>query len=98
MITIARNEIDIIKSFIMHIGALFDKSYLKDYRSIDGTTNLGKQATNQRSVWEYYLLDVSAYVRQKVTNCVIKKAFYDEVDFLLILDADELIYEPDQTA
>jgi hypothetical protein len=96
LVVMVRNEIDIIRLFLKHVDSLFDQVYIIDHRSIDGTTELIKQAVEQRPEWEYYFLNHSAKVQQEVTNIIRKKAFLDGADFVLVLDADEFIYVQDR--
>ncbi|MCB2202850.1 glycosyltransferase family 2 protein [bacterium] len=78
--------------FLEHIDSLFDQVYIVDHHSIDGTTDLIKEAIKQRPSWKYYRVDVIAHLQQKVTNRLITKAFQEGADFVFVLDADEFIY------
>jgi hypothetical protein len=93
-----RNEIDIIRLFLKHIDSLFDQVYIVDHHSVDGTTALLNEAVEQRPSWKYYRLDIIANLQQKVTNCMITKAFQEGADFVFILDADEYIYIQNRSA
>ncbi len=96
VISMIRNEIDIIKPFLMHCDSLFDTAFLIDHRSIDGTAEILKEAVQQKKNWHYYLLDTPARIQQKVTNFFINKSFEEDIDFLFILDADEFVNVPDR--
>lgn len=95
-ISMIRNEIDIIKPFLLHCASLFDSAFLIDHRSMDGTSEILKEATQKQNGWHYYLLDTTAKIQNKVTNFFIKYAFEEKVDFLFILDSDEFINVPDR--
>jgi len=91
LVTQLRNEMDIAKTFIEHIDALFDRVYLVDHQSVDGTSELLKHVVSQRPGWKYYSLDVKTKVQRPVANLLLHEAFSDGVDFLFFLDADEFI-------
>lgn len=87
-----RNEIDIIEPFLLHLDALFDKIYLLDHKSKDGTTEILKSAVKQRPGWEYIYLDFNGYFQKEASNFMIRKAFKEGADFLFVLDADEFLF------
>ena len=91
LITQIRNEIDLIGTFIDHVDSLFDRVYLIDHQSIDGTENVLKQAAANRPEWKYFYLDIKAKVQSEVSNLLIPQIFADGVDYLFFLDADEFI-------
>jgi len=86
-----RNEIDIIEPFLRHLDSLFDKVYLLDHKSKDGTTEILKNAVQQRPDWEYIYVDFNGHFHKQVSNAMMEKAFADDADFLFTLDADEFL-------
>lgn len=86
-----RNEIDIIEPFLRHLDSLFDKVYLLDHKSKDGTTEILKKAVQQRPDWEYFYVDFNGHFHKQVSNTMMEKAFADGADFLFTLDADEFL-------
>ncbi len=91
LITQVRNEMDIIKPFINHIDALFDRVYLIDHQSVDGTRELLKQTVEQRPGWRFYSLESKTKIQTATANLILHEAFADGVDFLFFLDADEFV-------
>jgi hypothetical protein len=86
-----RNEIDIIDPFLRHLDSLFDKVYLLDHKSKDGTTEILKEAVSQRPDWEYIYIDFNGHFHKQVSNTLMQKAFSEGADYLLTLDADEFL-------
>lgn len=86
-----RDEIDIIETWLNHVDSLFDRVYLIDHQSIDGTGELLKQAVSQREDWEYYFLDCKTKLQAEVSTLVMHEAFAKDLDFLFFLDVDEFI-------
>ena len=86
-----RNEIDIIRLFLLHLDSLFDMVYILDHKSKDGTTDLLKEAVSQRENWEYLFADFNGHFHKQVSNILMKKAFSDGADYLFNLDGDEFI-------
>lgn len=91
-----RNEIDIIELFLSHIDGLFDKVYLLDHKSKDGTSEVLRQAVEQRNTWEYTFLNFHGHFHQLVSNFFMEKAFSEGADYLVFLDADEFLYIKDR--
>lgn len=86
-----RDEIDIMQPWLRHVDALFDKVFLIDHQSIDGTSAMLKQAVAQRPGWNYYLLDVKTQLQAATATLIMHEAFASGVDFLFFLDGDEFI-------
>lgn len=95
-VTKIRNEIDIIEPFIRHLDALFDKVYLLDHKSKDGTTEVLKQVIAQRPDWDYTYLDFNGHFHKEVSNFFVRKSFTEGADYLFFLDADEFLYVKDR--
>jgi hypothetical protein len=91
-----RDEIDIIEPLLCHLDALFNKVYLLDHKSVDGTTEYLKQAVAQRSEWVYIALEFNGTFQKHVSNILLKRAFADGADFVFYLDADEFIWVKDR--
>jgi len=91
LITLIRDEIDIIRSFLGHVDALFDRVYLIDHQSIDGTDCILKEVSREKSKFTYYQLEAKIMLQKAVSNLFIPEAFSAGIDFLFFLDADEFI-------
>lgn len=86
-----RDEIDILQPWLRHVDALFDKVFLIDHQSIDGTGEMLKQAVAQRPGWNYYLLDVKTQLQAAAATLITHEAFASGVDYLFFLDGDEFV-------
>jgi len=91
LVTLIRDEIDIVEPFIKHIDALFDRVYLIDHQSIDGTGQILLQISKQRPTWNCYSLEAKTKLQMSTSNLMMHEAFADGLDFLFFLDADEFI-------
>ena len=95
-ITLIRDEIDIINLFLRHLDALFDEVILLDHQSIDGTTELLKQAVAQRPGWKYYRIEVKQKFQKQMMNFFIEKFRTETFDYLFFLDTDEFLWVEDR--
>lgn len=94
LITQVRDEIDIIRAFCSHADALFDRVYVVDHQSLDGTGKFLKSIIADKPGWRYFFLDSKTKIQTAVGNFVMKQAFDDGVDALFFLDADEFLLAP----
>ncbi|MEA4813235.1 MAG: glycosyltransferase family 2 protein [Anaerolineaceae bacterium] len=95
-ISLIRDEIDIIGLFLKHIDALFDEIILLDHQSMDGTTELLRQAVAQRPSWKYYRVDIKQKFQKQLMNFFIQRFGADEFDYLFFLDGDEFFWVKDR--
>lgn len=86
-----RDEIDIIEAWLRHVDALFDYVFLVDHQSIDGTSEVLKQAVDQRRLWNYFFLKTKAELQGETANLLLHEAFKNNIDYLFFLDADEFV-------
>ena len=94
-----RNEIDIVPTFLAHLGALFDYALLMDHGSSDGTGSLLAVACDSRPGWRYWAIDLVGNHQQVVANFALRWLLdHTDADFVLPLDADEFIDVPDREA
>lgn len=91
LISLIRDEIDIINLFLKHVDALFDEVFLLDHQSMDGTTEVLRQAVSQRPGWKYYHVDIKQKCQLQLMNSFIRKfkEDRDQFDYLFFLDCDE---------
>ena len=92
VISLIRDEIDIISTFLRHLDALFDEVILLDHQSIDGTTEILRQAVSQRPDWRYYRVDIKQKMQKQLMNFLIKKFSDEKFDYLFFLDCDEFLW------
>ena len=97
LISMIRDEIDIIRSFLGHVDALFDRVYLIDHQSIDGTERMLKDVSRENSKFTYFQLETKINLQKAVSNLFMHDAFKKEIDFLFFLDADEFIQVSSRT-
>lgn len=86
-----RDELDIVEAWLRHIDALFDVVYIIDHQSIDGTSEVLKQAVEQRKLWNLFFLNSKADLQAETSNLLMHEAFNSDIDYLFFLDADEFI-------
>lgn len=98
VISLIRDENDIIDLFLRHVDALFDEVILLDHQSIDGTTELLQQAVVQRPTWQYFRIDVKQKMQQQLMNFFLQRFNADKFDYLFFLDCDEFLWVKDRKA
>ena len=99
VVSMVRNETDIIGSFVQHLDALFDYAILMDHRSIDGTDAILAQACARRPGWTLWHLEPQGYQQARFTAFAAAYAMQTtDADFVFFLDADEFINVPDRTS
>lgn len=90
-ITVVKNEVDIIESFVRYHVNIFDKMIILNNDSTDGTDHIIKKLIEEGL--PIFLLSNNEYLN--VINCfnlLLKKAFNEfNADIVSILDADEFI-------
>ncbi len=98
VISLIRNEIDIIATFLQHIGALFDYALLMDHGSIDGTDRMMESACT-RPGWTMWRIDAAGY-HQSAFSAMAAQHLLEttDADIVMFLDADEFIEAPDRTS
>lgn len=92
LISLLRNERDILPSFLSHAGALFDSADLIDHMSTDGSAALLEQHCAGMSGWSFGRLDCTAYLQGELSTALMRRAFANGADAVFFLDADEFIH------
>ena len=88
-----KNEADIVESFIRHTSLFADKIYVCDHKSTDRTHEILESLKDEGLPIEISTFERDEYAQSEVTNGLINRAFEDNFDLVLLLDADEfLIY------
>ena len=93
-VTMIRNEMDILPSFLRHILAFFDGGHLLDHRSTDGSTELLKSFCSQHPQWTYTYLNFPGFFQSDACMFFVAEAFKGDVDAVVLLDADEFVVGP----
>jgi len=91
LVTIIKNEQDILNTFLNHIDALFDHVLLIDHRSDDNTGDILRKAANLRKNWTYIALNTNGYFQKEISKLGMKYLFERGDDFVFFLDCDEFI-------
>lgn len=91
VISMIRDEADIIGLFLRHLAALFDLVYLLDQRSSDGTSDVIRQASAGRPGWSHWHMDFSGRHQKEVTTLFMARAFEAGADAVFFLDCDEFV-------
>jgi hypothetical protein len=95
-ITVVRNEIDIIESFVRHTATMVDEHLIVDHCSHDGTGEILKSLRAEGIPLTLLSNDDPAYNQPVVTNVLMRKAFDEHgADWVLPLDGDEFIQPPE---
>ena len=89
LITLIRNEQDILNVFLNHVDAVFDEVYLLDHRSMDHTCEILKQYANQRNGFRYVQVEVNGHYQKEISTLLMHHLFKDGADFVFFLDCDE---------
>ena len=93
VVTMMKNEADIVESFIRHTSLFADKIYVCDHKSTDRTHEILESLKDEGLPIEISTFERDEYAQSEVTNGLINRAFEDNFDLVLLLDADEfLIY------
>lgn len=91
VISMVRNEADIIESFVRHAASFADKLYIADHASIDGTYDILRQLAAEGLPLSVQQFDGSAQAQAEVMTNLMEQAFASEFDFVLPFDADEFL-------
>lgn len=91
VISMVRNEADIIESFVRHAASFADKLYIADHASTDGTYDILRQLAAEGLPLSVQQFDGSAQAQAEVMTNLMEQAFASEFDFVLPLDADEFL-------
>ena len=90
-IAMIRNEADLLSTFLARATALFDKIFIVDHQSTDGTrTMLEQRATDCQRI-EIFDFRYQAYYQSEISNCLTRHAIAKGADWVFFLDADEFI-------
>jgi len=99
VVALVRNEIDIIRAFLSHVAALFDRAVLLDHGSMDGTGAMLEGACRLRPGWVRWRVDVPGH-HQAVFSAFAMRHLFEttDTDMVFFLDADEFLDVPDRAA
>ena len=91
VVSMIRNEADILPAFLRHIAALFDYAVLMDHGSIDGSDTMQLVAAGIKG-WQAWRVEESAYFQEAFCGFAMRWLFENtDTDAVVFLDADEFI-------
>jgi len=91
VISMIRDEADIIRPFLRHLAALFDLVFLLDQRSSDGTSEIIRRACAALPGWSHWNMDFAGRHQKEVTTAFMARAFEAGADAVFLLDCDEFV-------
>ncbi|HEY1783622.1 MAG TPA: glycosyltransferase family 2 protein [Roseiarcus sp.] len=91
-IAMVRNEADIILSFLHQAASVFDKTFVVDIQSSDGTKEIIDRfaGSSDGAIVRLNCLTQERY-QSALTNTLARKAFGEGADWAFFLDADEFL-------
>ena len=99
VVTLVRNEIDIIATFLRHLDALADYALLMDHGSIDGTSELIDHVCTKRDGWTRWHVEPAGYHQGGFSIFALQHLIqHTDADVILFLDADEFINATDRAS
>jgi hypothetical protein len=92
VISMVKNEADIIETYVEHLLKLFDEIVIVDHGSADGTLEFLESAQKKHPAITLYRLEEQGYIQALVMNTLVKEcAQLRDMDWLFLLDADEFL-------
>jgi hypothetical protein len=91
VVSMIRDEADILPAFLRHIDTVFDIGILFDHRSSDGSSDAMRNFCDGRENWCYFFLDFAGRHQSQVSTLGLKQAFARGADAVFFLDADEFV-------
>ena len=93
-VSMVKNEIDIVESFVRHTCKFADKMYICDHKSTDGTREIIEALAKELPI-EFSTYDKDEHNQVGVTNDLINRALDEKFDIVLPLDTDEFVIKID---
>ena len=89
-VSMVKNEIDIVESFIRHTCKYADKMYICDHKSTDGTREIIEALAEELPI-ELSTYDRDEHAQSEVITSLTKQAIAEGFDLIMPLDADEFV-------
>jgi hypothetical protein len=97
-VSIVKNEADIIEPFVRHTCALVDHHLVFDHASTDGTRQILAELVREGLPLSLFTDDGLGNLQQERSNHLTRLACANHLaDWVLPLDADEILVTPDRT-
>jgi hypothetical protein len=91
-ISMIRNDADIIVPFLNQVDELFDKAFIVDVQSTDGTREAIDAFAASNSKVQVYSLTREEKYQSAIMNTLTRAAFRAGADWVFLLEVDEFIY------
>ena len=92
LVSMIRDEADILPAFLEHASELFDMGFLLDHRSSDGFQKIMDDFCSGFSGWSYFKLDFPGRHQRDMSNIFMRRAFDAGVDAVIFLgDGNETL-------
>ena len=91
-VTIVKNEVDIIQTWLAHVLALFDQIYIVDHSSIDGTYPYLQEVSRSGNQLHLFTFAPQGFFQAEIINRLVEIAARENPQaWIFPLDADEFI-------
>src|SRR4029077_13508080 len=74
LVSMIRDEADILPAFLEHASELFDMGFLLDHRSSDGSQKIMDDFCSGFSGWSYFKLDFPGRHQRDMSNIFMRRA------------------------
>ncbi|MBR1421321.1 MAG: glycosyltransferase family 2 protein [Selenomonadaceae bacterium] len=91
VVTMMKNEADIVESFIRHTSLFADKIYVCDHKSTDRTREILDLLKNEGLNLEVSSFERDEHGQQEVTQSLLQRAIDDGFDLVIPIDTDEFM-------
>ena len=91
LVSMIRDDADILPAFLQHTSELFHMGFLLDQRSSDGFPANNDGFLCRLSRLGYFKLDFAGRHQREMANIFMRRAFEAGADAVIFLDADEFI-------
>ena len=91
VVSMIRNEADIIVTFLNHAATLFDKIKLVDIQSTDGTTEIIRSIAATSPDIEVFTCKTQEKYQSEMMTLLARRAVDEGADWVFFLDADEFV-------
>ena len=98
VVSLIRNEADVLPAFLSHIAAFADDAVLMDHGSVDGSAAMLDAACRGRPGWAAWRVAVPGYHQALFCGFAARRLLRAGADRVLFLDADEFVDLPDRAA
>jgi hypothetical protein len=91
LVSMIRDDVDIVRAFLRHAYELFDVGFLLDHRSSDGSQQIMRDFCVDLPGWNYFKLDFAGRHQREMSNIFMGRAFEAGTDAVVFLDVDEFV-------